>query len=123
MILDHVGFAVADFAASRAFYVAALAPLGIGPVAEGEGWCMMGRDGRGAFWFGVYGTPPGHIHLAFAAADRAAVRAFHVAALATGGADNGAPGLRPQYHPDYYGAFITDLNGHNIEAVCHAPEP
>ena len=122
MILDHLGVAVADFAASRAFYTAALAPLGIGVIAEGEGWAMLGRDGKGAFWFGAYGTQPGHIHLAFAAADRAMVRAFHAAALAAGGTDNGAPGLRPNYHPDYYAAFVTDLNGHNIEAVCHAAE-
>ena len=122
MILDHIGFAVADFAASRAFYVAALAPLGIGVVVEGEGCAMLGRDGKGQFWFGADGTPPGHIHLAFTAADRAQVRAFHVAALGASGQDNGAPGLRPQYHPDYYGAFITDLNGHNLEAVRHVPE-
>jgi catechol 2,3-dioxygenase-like lactoylglutathione lyase family enzyme len=71
MILDHIGVAVSDFPASHAFYVAALAPLGIGVVAEGEGWAMLGREGKGQFWFGAHGTPPGHIHLVFAAADRA----------------------------------------------------
>lgn len=122
MILDHVGFGVSDFAASRAFLVAALAPLGIGVVAEGDGWAMIGRDGKGQFWFGQHGTPPGPIHLAFAAADRAQVRAFHAAALAAGGRDNGGPGIRAQYHPNYYGAFVIGPDGHNFEAVCHSPE-
>jgi catechol 2,3-dioxygenase-like lactoylglutathione lyase family enzyme len=126
MAFDHVGFSVADFPASRTFYTAALAPLGWTTQMEGDGWSMMGPEGKRAFWFGVValaGPPPGHIHLAISAPDRAAVDAFHAAALAAGGADNGAPGLRPQYHPDYYAAFITDLNGHNLEAVCHAPGP
>lgn len=123
MLLDHIGFAVADFPRSRAFYTAALAPLGIAVMKEGEGWAGLGRDGQMALWIGNFGTPPGRIHLAFAAADREQVRAFHAAALAAGGADNGAPGLRPQYHPDYYGAFVIDPDGHNIEAVCHASEP
>ena len=122
MIFDHVGFGVADFARSRAFYTTALAPLGIGVMEEGENWAMLGRDGKPQFWFGAQGTPPGRIHLAFAAADRARVRAFHAAALAAGGRDNGAPGLRPQYAPDYYGAFVISPDDHNIEAVCHAPE-
>jgi catechol 2,3-dioxygenase-like lactoylglutathione lyase family enzyme len=120
-ILDHVGFNVADFDKSRAFYVAALAPLGITMLFGDEKWAMFGRDGAGAFWVGQMGPVPGPIHLAFAAADRAAVRAFHAAALAAGGKDNGGPGLR-DYHPNYYGAFIIDPDGHNIEAVCHMPE-
>jgi len=119
MILDHVGFNVSDFAKSKSFYVAALAPLGIGAVGEGEGWAMMGRDGKGQFWFGAFGPPPGPIHLAFAAATREQVRAFHAAALAAGGKDNGAPGVRAAYHANYYGAFIMAPDGHNIEAVCH----
>ena len=122
MILDHIGFNVGDLATSKAFYTRALAPLGITVVMEGEGWAMLGRDGRPQFWFGTYGPKPGPIHLAFAAADRAQVRAFHDAALAAGGKDNGAPGLRPQYHPAYYGAFVLDPDGHNVEAVCHRPE-
>ena len=93
-ILDHVGFNVADFDKSRAFYVAALAPLGITMLFGDEKWAMFGRDGAGA---------------------------FHAAALAAGGKDNGGPGLR-DYHPNYYGAFIIDPDGHNIEAVCHMPE-
>jgi catechol 2,3-dioxygenase-like lactoylglutathione lyase family enzyme len=123
MILDHIGFAVANFARSRAFYTAALAPLGIVVVEEGENWAMIGRDGEPRFWFGAIGTPPGRIHLAFSARNRAEVRAFHAAALAAGAEVNGGPGLRPQYHPDHYGAFVIDPEGHNIEAVCHAPEP
>ena len=123
MIFDHVGFGVADFARSRAFYTAALAPLGIGVLEEGEGWAMLGRGGKPQFWFGAQGTPPGRIHLAFAAAGRAQVRAFHAAALAAGGRDNGGPGLRLQYAPDYYGAFVISPDDHNVEAVCHGPEP
>lgn len=120
-MIDHFGFAVTDFVKSRAFYVSALAPLGFVVMMEGEGWAMLGRDGHPQFWFGAYGTAPGHIHFAFRADDRLQVRAFHAAALLAGGRDNGPPGLRAEYHPHYYGAFITDLNGHNIEAVCHEP--
>lgn len=123
MILDHVGFTVSDFAASKRFYAAALAPLGIVAVAEGDGWAMMGKDGKPQFWFGMTGdAAPGPIHVAFAADDREQVRRFHAAALAAGGVDNGAPGLRPQYHPDYFGAFVLGPDSHNIEAVCHRRE-
>lgn len=127
MPLDHIGFAVADFPRSRAFYAAALAPLGLIVTKEGEGWAMIGPPGGGEapLWFGaisVAGPAPGHMHLAFTAADRAQVRAFHAAALVAGGQDNGGLGLRPQYHPNYYGAFVIDPNGHNLEAVCHAAE-
>lgn len=120
-MLDHVGYAVRNFVRSRAFYTAALAPLGIGVVMEGEDWAMMGRDGQPQFWFGVAGKPVNYLHLAFAARSRAEVEAFYVAALAAGGTDNGAPGLRPHYSPDYYGAFVLDPDGLNIEAVTHAP--
>ena len=127
-MFDHIGFSVADLARSRAFYVAALAPLGYGPVMdvtreqtggyEGTGF---GPPGRPQFWIGN-GEPGGAaVHVAFAAADRAAVDAFHRAALNAGGTDNGAPGLRPHYHPNYYGAFVLDMDGNNIEAVCHTP--
>ena len=121
MILDHIGFHVSDLAAARQFFVAALAPLGIGITKEGEGWAMIGRDGRGQFWFGAFEPSPGPIHLAFAADSREQVRQFHAAALAAGGRDNGAPGLRPQYHPDYYAAFVIGPDGHNVEAVCRIP--
>jgi catechol 2,3-dioxygenase-like lactoylglutathione lyase family enzyme len=122
MILDHIGLAVRDFGKSATFFRRALAPLGIQTVLEGEGWAMLGKEGRPQFWIGVHGIPPGPIHIAFAAENREQVRAFHRAALAAGGRDNGAPGIRTKYHPDYYGAFVFDPDGHNIEAVCHRPE-
>ncbi|HTA64165.1 MAG TPA: VOC family protein [Xanthomonadaceae bacterium] len=127
-MLDHIGFPVADLARSRAFYVAALAPLGFAPVMdvtreqtggyEGTGF---GAAGRPQFWIGNGERSGSAVHVAFTAADRAAVDAFHRAALAAGGTDNGAPGLRPHYHPGYYGAFVLDMDGNNIEAVCHTP--
>ena len=130
MIIDHVGFGVSDYARAKAFYVEALAPLGITLVMEvtpeqtpGKVWaCGFGKNGKPEFWIGSDGktTPP--LHVAFVVDNRTAVRAFHEAALRAGGRDNGAPGLRPQYHPSYYGAFVFDLDGHNVEAVCHAPE-
>lgn len=122
MILDHIGYNVHDFARSRAFYEKALAPLAITVLVEGEGWAMMGREGKPQFWFGAMGTPQTGVHLAFAAAARDQVRSFHAAALAAGGTDNGGPGLRPQYHANYYGAFVIDPDGNNIEAVCHHVE-
>jgi len=131
MIVDHVGFGVSDYAGAKRFYTDALAPLGFTLVMEvspdqNEGsrvWaCGFGKNGKPEFWIGSDGktTPP--LHLAFVVDSRAAVRAFHEAALRAGGRDNGAPGLRPQYHPNYYGAFVFDLDGHNVEAVCHLPE-
>lgn len=122
MILDHIGLAVRDFSAAKSFYRRALSPLGIEVIIEGDGWAMLGKDGKPQFWFGVHGIPPGPIHIAFVAETRAQVRAFHRAALAAGGRDNGAPGVRAKYHPDYYGAYVFDPDGHNIEAVCHTPE-
>jgi catechol 2,3-dioxygenase-like lactoylglutathione lyase family enzyme len=129
MVIDHFGIGVGDYARARAFYTAALAPLGITLVLEveqeqrqGQTACGFGRDGRPDFWIGSEGktTPPAHV--AFVAETRAAVRAFHAAALRAGGRDNGAPGIRSQYHPDYYAAFVVDLDGHNVEAVCHTRE-
>jgi catechol 2,3-dioxygenase-like lactoylglutathione lyase family enzyme len=122
MIFDHLGFNVSDFAATKSFLVQALAPLGIAVTSEGEGWATVGRPGEGMLWFGAFGPSAGALHLAFAAADREQVRRFHAAALAAGGRDNGAPGLRPHYHPNYYGACVIGPDGHNFEAVCHAPE-
>jgi catechol 2,3-dioxygenase-like lactoylglutathione lyase family enzyme len=119
--IDHIGFTVADFAKSKAFYLSALRPLGMAIVSEGADWALMGKDGKPAFWFGAAGSPPGPIHLAFAAASLEEVQAFHKAALEAGGRDNGAPGIRGHYHPSYYGAFVFDPDGHNIEAVCHEP--
>lgn len=122
MPLDHVGIAAADFGRSRTFYTAALAALGYSIVKEGDDWALIGVGREPELWFGVGGQHAGPIHLAFTAATREQVRALHAAALAAGGRDNGGPGLREQYHPDYYGTFVLDPNGHNIEAVCHTPE-
>jgi catechol 2,3-dioxygenase-like lactoylglutathione lyase family enzyme len=119
--LDHMGFNVSDFEGTRKFLVAALGPLGIRVVRGGEGWAMLGRGGRGQFWFGAFGPSPGPLHVAFSAETREQVRQFHAAALAAGGRDNGPPGIRAQYHPDYYAAFVIGPDGHNLEAVCHAP--
>jgi catechol 2,3-dioxygenase-like lactoylglutathione lyase family enzyme len=122
MIFDHIGFNVSDLQASKAFYVQALAPLGIGIAMDGEGWVMLGRSSRPQFWIGSFGSSPGPIHLAFAAENREQVRRFYDAAMAAGGKDNGPPGLREHYHANYYGAFVIGPDGHNVEAVCHTPE-
>jgi catechol 2,3-dioxygenase-like lactoylglutathione lyase family enzyme len=118
VILDHVAIGVADVARSKTFYEQALAPLGIAPILEYPGAVGLGRDGMPAFWIkaGAYGGP---VHVAFTAPDTATVDAFHAAALAAGGTDNGAAGMRTQYHPRYYGAFVLDPDGHNVEAVTH----
>lgn len=121
--IDHIGISVADFAASMDFYVQALAPLGMQKLMEFDierGKVAGFGAGKPNFWVG--NGDDGRVHVAFAVGTRAEVDAFHAAALAAGGRDNGAPGLRPQYHPDYYGAFVLDPHGHNIEAVCHAPQ-
>jgi catechol 2,3-dioxygenase-like lactoylglutathione lyase family enzyme len=86
-----------------------------------NGW-LSEKPGRAQFWVGTRGSPSSGVHLAFAAANRAEVRAFCGEALGAGGTDNGAPGVRPQYHPNYYGAFVLDPDGHNVEAVCRNPE-
>lgn len=119
MILDHIGFNFSDFAKAKAFFLAVLAPLGIGVVFEDEGPAMLGRDGKPQFWFGGDGPSPGPIHLAFAATDRAQVDAFHAAAIAAGATDSGAPGLRPDDHPGDYAAFVIGPDGRNVEAVFH----
>ncbi len=118
-MFDHIGFNVGDFDRSLAFYEAALAPLGLGVLSKGEGWAMVGGpDGR--LWIGAFGPAANPIHFAFRAATRAQVEAFHAAALAAGGRDNGGPGLRTEYAPDYYAAFVLDPDGHNVEAVTTA---
>ena len=127
-MIDHIGFPVSDLARARSFYDGALQPLGIGLVMEvteemtgGHGAHLgYGRDGNPFFWIGSGGGPAGGAcHVAFVAPDRATVDAFHKAALTAGGRDNGAPGLRPHYHAGYYGAFVLDPDGNNIEAVHH----
>ena len=122
MVLDDIGFNVSDFQATKAFLVKALQPLGMAITKEAPGWAMIGRQGEGEPWFGSFGGVPGPIHVAFAAKTRDDVRRFHPAAIAAGGRDNGAPGLRTQYHPSYLGAFVIGPDGHNFEAVCHSPE-
>jgi catechol 2,3-dioxygenase-like lactoylglutathione lyase family enzyme len=124
--IDHVGLKVADFAVSRSFYVAALGTLGIQLLADfeigGQKHAGFGADGRPTFWIGSGKQSIGDVHVAFTARSRAEVNAFYSVALSTGGRDNGAPGLRAHYHPNYYAAFALDPDGHNIEAVCHVAE-
>ena len=120
-MLDHVSLKVGDFARSQAFYDAALKPVGMTRVmGDGQFFSGYGVAGKPVFWIGA-GGGAGATHVAFTAGDRAAVDAFHAAALAAGGRDNGAPGVRAQYHPNYYGAFVLDPDGNNVEAVCHTP--
>lgn len=124
MSLDHLGISTRDYDVSRAFYEKALAPLGIRPmmVFDNEGGRTTGFGDTNPFlWIGEGGVVSGRLHIALSARSRAEVDAFYAAAIAAGGRDNGAPGLRPHYHKDYYGAFVLDPDGHNIEAVCHVP--
>jgi len=124
-VIDHVGLNVSDFEGSKAFYLAALAPLGYGLVMEVTGrgrHAGFGVGDKPDFWIGAGKAATAGAHVAFATPDRATVRAFYQAALDAGGRDNGPPSLRPEYHPTYYGAFVLDPDGHNIEAVCHQPE-
>jgi len=122
-MFDHVALPVADFARSKAFYQAALAPLKYVLVVESShDSAGFGIPGRPKFWIsGGEGPLTGELHVAFEASDHGAVNAFYQAALQAGGRDNGAPGLRPDYHASYYAAFVLDPDGHNIEAVCHFP--
>lgn len=127
-ILDHISINVTDFERSKAFYQAAFAPLGVALVMEHGHSAGFGRGGKPEFWISgqqtsyqtaeqVHMITP--VHVCLRAQSRAEVEAFYGAALAAGGRDFGAPGLRPQYHPGYYGAFVLDPDGHNIEAVIH----
>lgn len=121
-MLDHVTIGVTDIGRSMAFYDRALMPLGIGRLyGGGETFAGYGIGRKAFFWIGLRDQVTTGAHIAFSAADRAAVDAFHAAALAAGGCDNGPPGLRLQYHAHYYGAFVLDPDGHNIESVCHQP--
>ncbi|KRG70970.1 VOC family protein [Pseudoxanthomonas dokdonensis] len=127
-MIDHVGLPVSDYPRSKQFYLAVMAAIDAGLVMEvsaadtgSEPAAGFGRGIKPDFWIspGTVGSP---VHVALAATSRQQVDAFHRAALAAGARDHGAPGLRPHYHPDYYGAFVLDPDGHNIEAVCHCPE-
>ncbi len=123
-MFDHVKFGVTDYAASKAFFLKALEPLG---VAVGSEWPPNGVElvtpkGKASLCLYQTGEKPAHLHLAFTAENRQQVEAFYRAALGAGGKDNGAPGLRPHYHANYYAAFVIGPDGHNIEVVCHEPE-
>ena len=120
-MIDHTGVSVTDVAKSTAFYRAALAPLGYGVLMEFDGAAGLGVAPKPDFWIGQATPNEPRVHVAFRADTRAVVDAFYKAALAAGGRDNGPPGPRPNYHDNYYGAFVLDPDGHNIEAVCHAP--
>lgn len=127
-MIDHTGLAVADLARSRAFYAAALQTLGIELLMEitaaqtGAGaHAGFGVAGKPFFWIGDHGPPSSGVHIAFTAKNRTQVDTFYRVALKAGGRDNGGPGLRPHYHANYYGAFVLDPDGNNIEAVCHKP--
>lgn len=121
-MFDHVVFGVSDYAASKAFYLAALAPLGLKVIQENALGVEMSADGKSSLCLFQTAEKPAHLHLAFVAETREQVTAFHRAALAAGGTDNGAPGLRPVYHAHYFAAFVLDPDGHNIEVVCHHPD-
>jgi catechol 2,3-dioxygenase-like lactoylglutathione lyase family enzyme len=117
-VLDHVTLLASDMEASRRFYLAALAPLGFRLLYENESCVAFGTEGHDDFSI-CRDQPTTRAHVAFVSPDRAAVDAFYVAAMAAGGSDNGAPRLRPEYHAGYYGAFVLDPDGNNVEAVHH----
>jgi catechol 2,3-dioxygenase-like lactoylglutathione lyase family enzyme len=127
-MIDHLGFSVSDYERAKRFYLAALAPLGYALVMKVQQSehdapaAGFGAGGKPDFWIGGEGALNKPVHVAMTAKTRAVVDAFYKAAMAAGGKDNGKPGLRPHYHPNYYGAFVLDPDGNNIEAVCHAPE-
>lgn len=119
-MIDHLGISVTDLARSLAFYERALAPLGYAVIMKLDHAAGLGVPGKPDFWIGA-GERAAPVHVAFRTRSRADVRAFYEAAIAAGGKDNGPPGVRAMYHPDYYGAFVLDPDGHNVEAVCHEP--
>lgn len=119
-MFDHVSLHVSDYDRSKAFYVGALAPLGLTVQMDFGHACGIGVEGKPIFWL-VAAEPTTNVHVAFHAEDRATVDRWYEAAIAAGGVDNGGPGLR-DYHPTYYAAFVHDPDGNNIEAVCHRPE-
>lgn len=121
-MFDHVVFGVSDYAASKAFFLKALEPLGLAVVQEGPHGIELSSDGKTSLCLFQTEEKPAHLHLAFVAEHRRQVDAFHRAALEAGGKDNGGPGLRPRYHANYYAAFVIDPDGHNVEVVCHKPE-
>lgn len=127
-MLDHIGIVVSDLERSKNFYSQALAPVAIGIIMEvtaeqtgGYAHVGFGANGKAFYWIGGGAVRSGPVHFAFPAPSRAAVDAFYGAATAAGGKDNGAPGIRPHYHANYYAAFVLDPDGNNVEAVCHTP--
>lgn len=128
-MIDHMGVTVSDYAHARAFYERVLGVLDYEIVMDvtkeqtgGYEGCGFGPPGKPAFWIGTGDTTSTGVHVAFVAATREQVDQFHAIALQHGARDNGAPGLRPHYHPNYYGAYVIDFDGNNLEAVCHSPE-
>ena len=121
-MFDHVGFGVTDYAASKAFFLKALQPIGVSIVMEGPYGLGLGQNGKPSLWMFETAEKPAHLHLAFTADTRKQVEEFYRAALEAGGKDNGGPGLRPHYHANYYGAFVIGPDGHNVEVVCHKPQ-
>lgn len=129
IVLDHISLSVGDMARARAFYEKALAPIGFTVLMEFPASMTgtvdvagLGVEGKPYFWLSASGRQTPATHIAFGVETRAEVDAFYEASITAGGTDNGAPGIREIYHPTYYGAFVRDPEGHNIEAVCHAPE-
>jgi catechol 2,3-dioxygenase-like lactoylglutathione lyase family enzyme len=120
-MFDHIGLGVSNYHASKAFFLHALTPLGVIVVMEGPYGVGLGQKQKPSLWLYQTTEKPAPLHLAFAAGDRQQVDDFYRAALAAGGRDNGAPGLRPHYHANYYAAFVLGPDGHNVEAVCHKP--
>ncbi|MGS2722549.1 VOC family protein [Porticoccus sp. GXU_MW_L64] len=121
-MIDHISLSVSDLAGSKAFLDQALQPLGVALVLEVDGWAGYGPEGKPELWVGQHELPQRPMHIALRAENRAQVDEFYQAALAAGGLDNGAPGIREHYHPNYYSAFVIGPSGHNIEVVCHEVE-
>ena len=121
-MFDHIGLGVSHYAVSKSFFLAALRPLGVAAVMEGEHGLGIGADAKPSLWLYESTGKPAPMHLAFTAQSRRQVDEFYRAALAAGGKDHGAPGLRPHYHANYYAAFVIGPDGHNVEAVCHRGE-
>jgi catechol 2,3-dioxygenase-like lactoylglutathione lyase family enzyme len=121
-MFDHIVFGVSDYAASKSFFLKALAPRGIEIVNEGKLGIELSSDGKVSLCLFPTDEKPSRMHLAFVAENRKQVDAFYLAALDAGAGDNGAPGLRPNYHANYYAAFVIGPDGHNVEVVCHKPE-
>ena len=118
-MIDHIGITVSDLDRAIAFYKTALAPIGYSLLHQYPGVAGFGRDGKPDFWFAQRPGEQVQVHVAFRVPTRKLVEAFYEAAIAAGGKDNGKPGVRELYHPHYYGAFVLDPDGHNVEAVCH----